>query len=130
MNNWNDKINVPLQAVGIWSKYIELGDRHLKYKKSGGLSKSFETSKNGFMTIYYIDVVAITPHNIKIKLDFDKHGIKKQYYININDFVRYKEDDQGIPYIVIKRQYGQQMFWGYSEGGSWLYPSEWGLIGF
>ena len=47
--------------------------------------------------------------NIKIKV-FEKHGIKKKYWISIHDFVRYKEDDQGVSYIVIKRFYGQQMF--------------------
>lgn len=127
---WNDVIDVPLYCVGIWSKYIELGDRHFKYKKRGGISKSFQRTQDNTMTIYYVDVVAITSHHLKIKLDFEKHGIKKEYYINIQDFVRYKEDDQGVPYIVINRQQGQQMFWGYSEGGSWLSPNEWGYVGF
>tara|TARA_Y100000114_G_C11755764_1_gene326784 strand:+ start:430 stop:831 length:402 start_codon:yes stop_codon:yes gene_type:complete len=128
---WNCyTVNVPTEAVGIWSKYIELGDRLKKYKKTGGLSKSFEATKAGFMTIYFVEVIEVTPMNIKIKFDFDKHGIKKEYWISTSDFTRYKKDDQGVSYIVIHRQYGQRMFWGYAEGGAWLYPSEWGVIGF
>ena len=121
-----------VDAIGIWSPYIEQGDMAIpkmtKARKNtpSRQSKTWLKSTSFLMTIKYVRKGQINDFQNWITFSLAPcHGIAKVFNIKIAHVERFIEDEQGT-HIVIKKIAGLKMFYAHNFCGEWIPVDQWG----